>query len=135
MTLTDAGALVTLIDRNQPQNARCRTVFAVPSLLLITTWPAFTKAMYLVYQIGGWPLQRNVWSYVEERTLQIHSSTAAEQGRMRQLMEQYRDTPMDLADASLVTAAEALNLTRIFTLDSDFYVYRINNTGVFEVMP
>ena len=21
--------------------------------------------MYLVYQIGGWPLQRNVWSYVE----------------------------------------------------------------------
>ena len=50
-------------------------------------------------------------------------------------MEQYRDTPMDLADASLVAAAEARNLTRIFTLDSDFYVYRINNTGMFEVVP
>ena len=25
---------------------------------------------------------------------------------MRQLMEQYRDTPMDLADASLVATAE-----------------------------
>ena len=54
---------------------------------------------------------------------------------MRQLMEQYRDTPMDLADASLVAAVEVLNLRRIFTLDSDFYVYRINNTGVFEVAP
>ena len=52
-----------------------------------------------------------------------------------QLMEQYRDTPMDLADASLVATAEVLNLRRIFTLDSDFYVYRINNTGAFEVAP
>jgi predicted nucleic acid-binding protein len=135
VTLTDAGALVALVDKNQPQNARCRATFAGLSLPLITTWPAFTEAMYLVYQIGGWPLQRNVWSYVEEGTLQIHSSTAAEQERMRQLMEQYRDTPMDLADASLVATAEVLNLRRIFTLDSDFYVYRINNTGVFEVAP
>jgi hypothetical protein len=29
---------------------------------------------------------------------------------MRVLMRQYRDTPMDLADASLVVAAERLNL-------------------------
>jgi predicted nucleic acid-binding protein len=135
VTLTDAGALVALVDKNQPQNARCRATFAVLSLPLITTWSAFTEAMYLVYRIGGWPLQRNVWSYVEEGILQIHSSTAAEQARMRQLMEQYRDTPMDLADASLVATAEILNLRLIFTLDRDFYVYRINNTGVFEVVP
>jgi predicted nucleic acid-binding protein len=77
--------------------------------------------MYLVYQIGGWPLQHNVWRYVEEGTLQLHASSMAEQARMRQLMEQYRDTPMDLADASLVATAEMLNLRRIFTLDSDFY--------------
>ena len=74
MTLTDAGALVALVDKNQPQNARCRATFAVLSLPLITTWPAFTEAMYLVYQIGGWPLQRNAWRYVEEGTIQIHSS-------------------------------------------------------------
>src|SRR5262249_31035041 len=105
VTLTDAGALVALVDKNQPQNTRCRATFTVLSLPLITTWPAFTEAMYLVYQIGGWPLQRTVWSYAEEGTRQIHSSTAAEQARMRQLMEQYRDTPMDLAHASLVATA------------------------------
>ncbi len=135
MTLTDAGALVALIDKNQPHNPRCRATFATLSLPLITTWPAFTEAMYLVYQIGGWQLQRNVWEHVEEGVLHLHVSDEVEQKRMRQLMEQYQDTPMDLADASLVVAAEVLNLTRIFTLDSDFYVYRINNTGVFEVVP
>ena len=70
MTLTDVGALIALVDKNQPQNARCRTTFATLSLPLISTWPAFTEAMYLVYQIGGWPLQRNAWEYVEKGVLQ-----------------------------------------------------------------
>ena len=39
-------------------------------------------------------------------------------------MRQYHDAPMDLADASLVVAAERLNLRRIFTLDSHFRAYR-----------
>jgi len=42
---------------------------------------------------------------------------------------------MDLADASLVAAAEYLGLHQIFTLDSDFYVYRINDTDGFQVIP
>ena len=54
---------------------------------------------------------------------------------MAELMEKYRDTPMDLADATLVAAAETLNITRIFTLDSDFQVYRINGRTPFEIIP
>lgn len=135
MTLTDAGALVSLLDKGQPQNARCRSAFPSLSLPLLTTWPAFTEAMYLLYQIGGWPLQAKLWEYVEEGVLYLHSSDTIERQQMRQLMEQYRDTPMDLADASLVVTAETLNLTRIFTLDSDFYVYRIKGTEAFEVIP
>ena len=33
-------------------------------------------------------------------------------------------TIMDLADASLIVAAERLSTRRIFTLDSDFYISR-----------
>ncbi len=50
-------------------------------------------------------------------------------------MEQYQDVPMDLADEELVAAAEALETRRIFTLDSDFYVYRWRGTEAFEVIP
>ena len=50
-------------------------------------------------------------------------------------MEKYQDTPMDVADASLVTAAESLGQTRIFTLDSDFYVYQIHGKKAFEIVP
>ena len=46
--------------------------------------------------------------------------------RSFELMEQYADHPMDLADASIIVAAESLNSKKIFTLDRhDFETYRI----------
>jgi uncharacterized protein len=50
-------------------------------------------------------------------------------------MERYSDTPMDFADASLVVAAEVLKTNQIFTLDTDFNIYRIRDTAKFEVVP
>jgi uncharacterized protein len=47
--------------------------------------------------------------------------------RAFELMEQYADHPMDLADASMVVAAEALSTRRVFTIDrKDFETtYRV----------
>lgn len=39
----------------------------------------------------------------------LHLNGEQEQAKMKILMEKYRDIPMDLADASLVTTAETLN--------------------------
>jgi len=41
---------------------------------------------------------------------------------------------MDLADATLVALAEERQLTRIFSIDSDFYTYRVNGRE-FDVIP
>jgi uncharacterized protein len=55
---------------------------------------------------------------------------------MRELMEKYRDLPMDLADASLVRVAEREDLTRIFTLDRrHFSVYRPGRRRRFSILP
>ena len=67
--------------------------------------------------------------------LDIHYASDAEIKRMKVLMEKCCDTPMDLADASLVAAAEALEQRRVFTLDSDFRVYQIDGTISFEIVP
>lgn len=42
---------------------------------------------------------------------------------------------MDLADASLVTAAERIGTTRVFTVDGHFRAYRIEDRHAFEVLP
>ena len=52
MTLTDTGPLVALVNRNDPNHAACVTATRrLPSGPLITTWPCFTEAMYLVPRI------------------------------------------------------------------------------------
>ena len=79
--------------------------------------------------------QSALWQLVEEGALVVYSHEATERKRMRDLMEKYQDVPMDFADATLVTMAEALGETRIFTLDSDFQVYRMNQTTPFAIVP
>lgn len=54
---------------------------------------------------------------------------------MAALMDKYRDTPMDLADSSIVATAEALGTQRVFTLDSDFRVYRMFTDVPIECIP
>jgi predicted nucleic acid-binding protein len=59
----------------------------------------------------------------------------AELERMKGLMAKYRDTPMDLADATLITAAESLNETTVFTFDHHFRIYQLNDRTPVNVVP
>ena len=135
-TLADAGPLVALIDRGQGQvHHTCAAALKDIDGPLITTWPCFTEAMYFLGDLRGWQGQKALWQFRERNALRLHIPSDAEVQRTMLLMEEYNDTPMDLADASLVAAAETLGLRRIFTLDSDFRVYRIGGSTPFEVVP
>lgn len=136
MTLIDASPLVALINAKDQAHMQYMAVLPELPAPLITTWPAFTEAMYLLFRYGGYPAQKVLWSYVEQGILTFHNLGPKEQKRMAELMQQYQDRPMDLADASLVAVAELLEITRIFTLDRrDFYIYRLNNSEAFEMVP
>ena len=79
--------------------------------------------------------QERVWEFAAKGLVNLHQPQTGEWERMRELMRQYAKTPMDLADASLVSAAERLGLSRIFTFDGHFYAYRIHGTDTFDVIP
>jgi len=134
--LTDTGPLVSLINANDPHHGRCQAqVRQFGPHPLLTTWPCFTEAMYLVGKAGGFPAQQMLWQWRAAGRLLLHDAGPAEADRMAGLMTQYRDTPMDLADASLVAAAETLLAGRVFTLDHHFYAYRRADGAAFEVVP
>ena len=135
MTLCDAGPLVALIDPNEATHALCRQSLPKMSLPLSITWPCCTEAMYLLYKARGHLAQDQLSDLIESGLLGIRETPVSEQKAMRRLMEKYRDTPMDLADASIVAAAEATGIRRIFTLDSDFRIYRLSDGSAFEVVP
>lgn len=135
MTLTDAGPLIALIDADEPDHDACLAVLDEIELPLVTTWPAFTEAMYLLGRAGGIRGQRALWRLVHTGRLVVADLSASASDRSARLMDQYADRPMDLADATLVAIAEERGYRRIFALDSDFHVYRIRGRQRFEVVP
>lgn len=67
-------------------------------------------------------------------SLQAKKQSALDE-RMNTLMKKYQDTPMNSTDASLVSVADNLKLKQIFTIDSDFFVYRLADGSEFEIIP
>ena len=58
--------------------------------------------MYLLGEAGGYRFQERLWQMRHTGRLQRIELTAKETDRMAVLMAQYRNVPMDLADASLL---------------------------------
>jgi len=135
VTLIDAGPLIAIIDADEPKHRACLDVLDRVSLPLVTTWPAFTEAMYLLERVGGFTGQQVLWRLVTTERLVIADLTASAVARSAQLMEQYADQPMDLADATLVALTEERGQRVIFTLDADFGFYRARGQGSFTVLP
>lgn len=133
--LTDTGPLVALLDTDDTQHTACLAVLG--SLLrgpLLTTWPCFTEAMYLLDLAGGHRYQDSLWQWRRDGRLVLLDVTQTEADRMDTLMAQYTNVPMDLADASLVAVAESRGYRRLFTIDSDFYIYRLADGSVLEIV-
>ena len=135
MTLCDAGPLIAIIDADEPDHDACLAALDELALPLVTTWPAFTEAMYLLCQAGGITGQRALWSLVHTNRLILADLSTKAVERSAQLMDKYADRPMDLADATLVALAEEQGHRRVFSLDSDFHIYRIRGRQRFDVIP
>lgn len=124
MILVDTGPFVALFDPKDGQHKRCTEVLKTLRDSLFTTVPVLTEAFHILdpESLGSARLRDfvlrggvSVW-FMDQTALE----------RSFELMVDYADQPMDLADASLVAAAEALQTRRIFTLDrTDFSIYRL----------
>ena len=124
MILVDAGPLVALFDRQDGQHVRCARVLRGIREPIASTVPVLTEAFHLLgpASVGSDRLRE----FIEAGGMSVWFFERNGLTRAFELMEQYADHPMDLADASLVTAAEALITRRIFTIDRrDFNTYKV----------
>lgn len=135
VTLCDTGPLVAIVNAADSDHTLCAATLSRLAGSLLTTWPCLTEAMYILGTYGGLSAQEELWRILTADLLMLHHNSDSEWPRMHRLMQNYRDTPMDFADASLVALAENLNVTRIFTLDSHFFAYRIYGATPFQVIP
>lgn len=124
MILMDTGPLVALFDPQDPYHKHCSSLLKTIRAPLITTVPVLTEVFHLLSpdSQGSKALRQ----FIDRRALNIWFMDDAAVDTALNLMEKYIDRPMDLADASLVVAAQRLGTNRVFTVDrNDFFVYRI----------
>ena len=124
MILVDAGPLVALFDPADADHQRCADLLRSIEEPLATTVPALTETFHLLApdSKGGQALM----DFIVDGGMSIAYLDDQAVGRAFELMLQYRDRPMDFADASIVVTAEMLRIRKLFTLDrGDFASYRV----------
>lgn len=124
MILVDTGPLLALFDPKDSQHGHCVEVLETIREPISTTVPVLTEAFHMLQpeSVGSDRLR----DFVEHGGLSVWFFDRTTLRRAFELMESYADHPMDLADASLITAAETLATRRIFTIDRrDFETYRV----------
>jgi predicted nucleic acid-binding protein len=121
--LLDTGPIVALFDPKDDAHVEARRMLRGLRGPLVTTTPVLTEAFHLLDpgSQGATALR----AFLQRDGAVLWFMEIASLTRALELMERYADHPMDFADASLVTAAEQLRTTQIFTLDqNDFSSYR-----------
>jgi predicted nucleic acid-binding protein len=132
--LVDAGPLVALLDRSDAHHGEVVAALRKIQDPLLSVWPVLVEAMYLLS--FSWQAQKALWEIFETGTVQLLPLEAEDIVPIKNLMEKYRDLPMDLADAALVRVAEREGLRQVLTLDQrDFNVYRLPRKGRFTLLP
>ncbi|HVT30500.1 MAG TPA: hypothetical protein VHE81_20995 [Lacipirellulaceae bacterium] len=86
-------------------------------------------------RVAGISAQNMLWSYLANGLVKLHLPGNDEWTHISNLMNQYADLPLDMADASLVSAAEALGDFRLFSIDASMRAVRIAGRNFFDVVP
>jgi len=130
--LVDTGAWLALADRGDAYHVRSRDFFRTNREPLMTTYPVLVESVHLMFKRIGIAKTLAWLDALNAQGVGVFTMTAAHLPRLGALMTQYRDLPMDLADASLVLLAEELGEGRIVSSDErDFHAYRWKNQHPF----
>lgn len=131
--LLDTGPVVASLDRSDQWHDNVADTWSALADRCLTTEAVLTEACHLVAGAGaGGALALEFLLAAQIPILGLDPPLHRHASR---LMRRYADTPMDYADATLVTLAEALELTEVFTLDrKGFSTYRSGRRR-FRILP
>ena len=129
--LVDTGALVALVRKRDRYHERVKEFLGTYFGELVTTWPVLTEAAHLLPTHLG-PRVISFANLPRWRVIDMRDAGK----RIQELMQKYLDYPMDVADASLVWAAEETGVLDVLTLDwADFATYRTRSGRALRIVP
>lgn len=122
--ILDTSALAALLRRNDEYHHWADAQIAKIIAPLLTCEAVLSETHFILRDI---PLSHRVISRMSQAGIFIVAFNYEEQKSfVGKLLEKYGDVPMSFADACLVRMSELYSDSAVFTLDSDFKIYRRN---------
>lgn len=123
-TIADSGVIVALIDKREQFHEWAATQAKNLPVPFLTCEAVVSESCFLLRNVFDG--QKTVLTLISKGILQIDFSLANEVEAVQTLINKYKDVPMSFADACLVRMSELIDNSVVFTLDSDFHIYRKN---------
>ena len=130
--LLDTGPLISFLAMGLRHHAWVVEQWKRLQPPLLTCEPVLTEAAFLLKREGR--EADALFALLERGVIRIALTVQEEQADLRALMRRYRNRPMSLADACLVRLSEIHTAGEVFTLDSDFRIYRRHGNKVIPVL-
>lgn len=132
--LLDTGPLVALLHASDAHHETCRRQVAELRGPVATTWAVLAEAAWLLRRVSG-GLDRLLQLVAEGGVAVVHVPPEGV-AWMRGVASRYETLAPQVADITLLYAAELLRTDLVFTLDRrDFAVYRTDSGGSFRLLP
>ena len=121
--LVDTSFLVAFVNRRDANHRWALAQAPKLSLPWKTCEAVLAEAFYVMGPSGGQPLR----DLLKRRALVCAFQLNEHLEEILKLLERYADIPISLADACLVRMTETLADPVLYTVDSDFRIYRRNS--------
>jgi predicted nucleic acid-binding protein len=99
---------------------------------LLTCEAVITESFFLLRNTYGG--QEKILQLLERQAITIDFDLKNELIEIQRLLTIYKSVPVSLADACLVRMAELQSSSSVFTIDSDFQIYRKNRHEIIDII-
>ena len=136
MIVLDTGALYAALVESELHHTSCREALLDEAPPLLLSPFVLCELDYLLATSLGVDIQLDLLDEVARGAYQLEPFTEEDTDRARQVVAQYRDLGIGLADASLVLLAARHDTDRLLTLDEGhFRALRTSAGGAFRLLP
>lgn len=120
--LVDTGPLVALIDRRDSNHTWASAKMDMFTSPMITCTAVITEAAFLLNKTYNGV--ENLLSFIDEGIVEVRNPYPQNKDAIHQFILKYQNISASLADLCLVVMTEQFHTYEIFTIDSDFLIYR-----------
>ena len=132
----DTGAVYALYDADDVHHAACKGVVEIERGPLFLPIVLLTEIDYLLASRLGIDASVEFLESIESGAFTLIAPLGEDMVRCRELIVQYRDLPIGLADATVAATAERLQIQRVFTVDQrHFRAIQPRGMGHFIILP